>query len=232
MQRTILCYGDSNTWGYVPTQTHNKNTSKERYPRTERWTGILQDMLGRDYYVVEEGLNGRTTNLDYQVPPDRNGKTYLPPCLYSHAPIDLVVLALGGNDMKVYFNRSPEDIRDGLVELIDIIQTSQYGQRMQSSPEILILPLSVPLPVAEQYVDEDGVVVFEGAVEKSKLLIDLYAKAAKEKRCYFLDTSKTIFPSNIDGLHIDNVAHKKLAQLICEKVVDIFSTSSVNYNKR
>ena len=55
--KTILCYGDSNTWGYEP-------ATKERYSRAERWTGILQRELGADYYVVEEGLNGRTTVWD------------------------------------------------------------------------------------------------------------------------------------------------------------------------
>jgi len=172
--------------------------------------------------VIEEGLNGRTTNLDYAIPPNRNGKTYLPPCLYTHAPIDLVILGLGGNDLKVYFNRSPEDIRDGLLELINIIQASSYGQRMQEAPKILIVGLPVPLKIAEEYTDDDGVLVFEGAIEKAKCLIDLYERAAHEKQCYFLNVSKTIFPSMIDGLHLDDVAHKKLAEMVCKKIVDIF----------
>lgn len=222
MQRTILCYGDSNTWGYVPARTDNKNILIERYGRAKRWPGILQNLLGKNYYVVEEGLNGRTTNLDYAIPPNRNGKTYLPPCLYTHAPIDLVLLALGGNDLKAYFNRHPDDIRDGLVELIDIIQASKYGQHIQEAPEILIMTSPVPLSAAEKYTDEDGVVVFEGAAEKAKYLIDLYAAVSKEKRCHFLDISKTVFPSSLDGLHFDEVAHKKIAQMVSEKVIDIF----------
>ena len=103
MQRTILCYGDSNTWGYVPQSPAEKNLTIQRYPRHIRWPGILQNLLGEKFHVVEEGLNSRTTNLDYPIPPDRNGKTYLPSCLYTHAPIDLVILALGGNDLKNSF---------------------------------------------------------------------------------------------------------------------------------
>ena len=101
-EKTILCYGDSNTWGFVPCQENYQSCTK-RYSREIRWTGRLQCLLGEDFYVIEEGLNSRTTNVDYFVLPNRNGATYLPSCLYSHAPIDLVVLALGGNDLKTYF---------------------------------------------------------------------------------------------------------------------------------
>ena len=52
--KSILCYGDSNTYGLMP-------DSPDRYPRDVRWTGILQKKLGEDYYVIEEGLSGRTT---------------------------------------------------------------------------------------------------------------------------------------------------------------------------
>ena len=50
----ILCYGDSNTWGYIP-------LTEKRYPPEVRWTGRLQRLLGPDYQVLEDGLSGRTT---------------------------------------------------------------------------------------------------------------------------------------------------------------------------
>ena len=51
--KTILCFGDSNTWGYNP-------ENRQRFGPEERWTGILRNSLGEDYRVIEEGLNGRT----------------------------------------------------------------------------------------------------------------------------------------------------------------------------
>lgn len=54
--KTILCYGDSNTYGL-------KSDLVSRYPRNVRWTGILQEKLGSEYYVIEEGLGGRTTDV-------------------------------------------------------------------------------------------------------------------------------------------------------------------------
>lgn len=220
-QKTILCYGDSNTWGYVPVAEHTM--TKLRYPRNIRWPGVLQTLLGTNYYVVEEGLNSRTTNLDYAPPPDRNGKTYLSPCLYSHAPIDLVILALGGNDTKTYFNRSAEQIKDGLAELIDIIMSSPYGADMQQSPQVLITTCAIPYPVIEEYQDQNGVKFMQGAVKKSHELIHLYAQLAKEKACHYLDLSQTVIPSKIDGVHYDEIAHKKCAEIISEKIKKIFA---------
>ena len=45
---TILCYGDSNTYGYNP-------VNGLRYPKDVRWTGVLQKLLGEQYAVIEEG---------------------------------------------------------------------------------------------------------------------------------------------------------------------------------
>jgi|SRR5579885_1411837 lysophospholipase L1-like esterase len=219
-QKTILCYGDSNTWGYVPLRDHAQ--LKSRYSREQRWTGILQDLLGSEYYIVEEGLNSRTTNLDYAVPPDRNGKTYLPSCLYSHAPIDLVVLGLGGNDMKTYFNRNPLDIKNGLAELVDIIQKSPYGSDMRQAPKILIMTQAIPYPFVEEYTDENGIRFLEGIVAKARELIPLYASLAEEKQCHFIDVSQDVSPSKIDGVHYDLNAHRILAELLNTKIRAIF----------
>ena len=216
----ILCYGDSNTWGYVPQADHV--SSKMRYPRNIRWPGVLQALLAEQYYVVEEGLNSRKTNFDYAPPPDRNGKTYLSPCLYSHAPIDLVILALGGNDTKTYFNRSAEQINDGLAELVNIIQSSPYGNDMVRSPQILITTCAIPFPFIEDVQDENGVRFMQGAVKKSQELVGQYALLAKEKGCHYLDLSADVIPSKIDGVHYDEAAHKKCAELINKKISEIF----------
>ena len=218
-QKTILCYGDSNTWGYVPSVDYF--LPKSRYARNERWSGILQELLGSDYYVIEEGLNSRTTNIDYAPPPNRNGKTYLLPCFYSHSPIDLVILALGGNDTKTYFNRSAAQIKDGLAELVYIIQTSEYGPKLQTSPKILIIPPAKPWQFTEDFTDENGIRFLTGAVKKIEILTHLLAQLAKEKGCFYLDVSKAK-PSELDGVHYDKIAHQFCAEMISKKIKDIF----------
>lgn len=152
---------------------------------------------------MEEGLNGRTTNLDYPFPPDRNGKTYLPPCLYSHAPIDLVVLSLGGNDLQSCFNRTATNICAGLGTLVDVIQSSLYGFNMRNSPAILIISQPIVLPEVETLRDDNAQFLFENAVQKMQELVELYASLAQENGCYFLDITSDVKPSAIDGMHLD-----------------------------
>ena len=100
--KTIVCYGDSNTYGYNPENGF-------RYEYEERWTTILQKELKDSAIVIPEGLNGRTTSFEDELRPGRNGATYLDPCLHSHGPIDLVVLMLGTNDLKIRFQATPTD---------------------------------------------------------------------------------------------------------------------------
>ena len=84
---TILCYGDSNTYGYNP-------VNGLRYPKDVRWTGVLQKLLGEQYAVIEEGCNGRTTVFEDIAEPWKAGLGYLKPCLNTHKPIDFVIRML------------------------------------------------------------------------------------------------------------------------------------------
>ena len=108
--KSILCFGDSNTWGYDP-------ATKTRFSRDKRWTGLLQKYLGNKYYIVEEGLNGRTTNIDEKEEynlgyfrKNRSSLDLLPGLIESHYPLDLIVVMLGTNDLKSNFNRSANQI--------------------------------------------------------------------------------------------------------------------------
>ena len=221
MEKTILCYGDSNTWGFVPQNLESQTYALARYSREERWTGLLQKKLGNKYYVVEEGLNGRTTNIDYQYPPDRNGKTYLLPCLYSHAPINLVIFLLGGNDCKSYFNRSANEIRQGMEELIDVVQTTNYGSGFMEAPKVLILTQPIPFNICEKFQDENRVYVFEGSIRKAKDLVGLYMDLAKRKNCYLIDISEKVKPSDVDGMHFNLEGHKIIANLLYTKILEV-----------
>ncbi|MFQ9749053.1 MAG: GDSL-type esterase/lipase family protein [Anaerobutyricum soehngenii] len=113
---TILCYGDSNTYGYNP-------VNGLRYPKDVRWTGVLQKMLGEEYEVIEEGCNGRTTVFEGNAKePWKAGLGYLRPCLNTHKPIDFVIMMLGSNDLKRMFHASAQEIADGAEELVKVIK--------------------------------------------------------------------------------------------------------------
>ncbi|UCB45347.1 MAG: SGNH/GDSL hydrolase family protein [Spirochaetota bacterium] len=209
---TVLCYGDSNTYGRDP-------ITKKRLPREVRWPGVLQNMLGNDYYVIEEGLNGRTTVWDDPVRPGyhkRNGSMYLLPCLESHAPIDLCILMLGSNDLKVRYTLTPYDIAESIGHLIEIILKSSCG-REDGPPQVLLLA-PPPLGKLDEYAE-----TFSGGVEKSKRLPQYYRRVADQYECKFFDTSSVIQSSKVDGLHIDPEDHVILGKAIAQIVIDYFT---------
>ena len=140
--KSILCYGDLNTWGYIP-------GTGERYPHDVRWTGVLKQTLGVGYHVIEEGLNGRTTVWDDPLMDGRNGKEYLTPCLASHAPLDSVIILLGTNDLKGRFSASVFDVASGIGLLVDIIRRSEEG-RVKRSLLRFSLRASLPLFAGRQ----------------------------------------------------------------------------------
>lgn len=193
----MLCYGDSNTWGFNP-------ATKERFPPSVRWTGILQRQLGDRFRVIEEGLNSRTTVFEDPLQPGRNGLEYLIPCLDSHAPIDLVVLMLGTNDLKRRFSLSAEEIALGAARLIRTIQHSTAGPTGGSPSILLVAP-----PRIGRLSEFAG--YFEGAPEKSKRFGQAYRAIATELGAAFLDTAPLVGASDLDGVHLDEDAHAKLA---------------------
>lgn len=207
--KTIVCFGDSNTWGYHP-------ATKERYGRDERWAGVLRNTLGAEYLVVEEGLNGRTTVWDDPIEGYKNGKEYLIPCLETHKPLDLVIIMLGTNDLKKRFSLSAFDIAKGAGVLVSMAQCSETGPGGQA-PKVLLL---APPPVAKL---SDFAEMFEGSEEKSRKLGKYYRQVAEELGCAFLDTSEVIVSSDVDGIHFDLDQHHKLGKKVAEIVRTLLS---------
>ena len=210
--KTILCYGDSNTWGYNP-------STGKRYGRSERWPGVLRNELGEGYLVIEEGLNGRTTVWDDPIEGYKSGKEYLIPCLETHKPIDLVIILLGTNDLKKRFSLTAFDIAEGAGVLVKIIQKSETGPG-DEAPEVLLL---VPPPVAKlagtEFVD-----MFEDAEEKSGKFSQHYRRVADELGCELLDTAEVIVSSEIDGIHLEVEEHRKLGEAVAAHVRKILGT--------
>src|ERR1700761_1843171 len=114
LKKNILSYGASNTWGFIPGSYDLATQLALRYLPHERWSGVLQQELGPDYHIIEEGLNGRTTLFDdiENNKPYRNGLSQLTVTLESHYPLDLIIFMLGTNDTKIQFQQSAEQIAE------------------------------------------------------------------------------------------------------------------------
>ncbi len=204
----ILCYGDSNTWGYIP-------GTGERYEASRRWTGLLQKALGEGFEIIEEGLNSRTTDIDDPVNEGKNGASYLKPCLQAHYPLDIVIIMLGTNDLKDRFARTPEQVAQGIDMLLSIIHNFSFNY----DKELIVVLLSPP------FVDESIAGVqekYRNAEEKSKQLAELYKKIAEKYHCAFINIAQYVKPSKTDGYHLDPEAHKKIAEVLADKIKTIY----------
>ncbi len=227
--KTILCYGDSNTYGYVP-------ETGMRYPEEIRWPCRLKKLLdekapGENWRIVEEGCNGRTCSV---TPPDeewKDGRPYLKACLNSHKPIDWVVFMLGSNDLKTMFNASPERIAAGIRGMLET--TAEFLEEKQGFvPSILLIspPLVGTGISSSAFADRFN----DSAIERSEKLAELYAAEAEAfakvgatgvqagvqgnaaRRCFFLNAAEIAEPSEADSLHLMPEAHEALARAIAE----------------
>lgn len=209
--KTVLCYGDSNTWGYDP-------DTGERFALDKRWPGILKNELNKGYRVIEEGLNGRTTVWDDPFHGGfKNGRDYLTPCLASHKPLDIVILFLGTNDLKTRFSLTASEITSGIEVLLKIVLNSNSGIN-EASPDLILVspPLIGEVPISSRFYEE-----FEGAREKSLKLGRYFQNLALEYGCGFLDASKVVEASKIDGIHLDSEGHSKLGLSLADTVLEI-----------
>ena len=205
--RTVLCFGDSNTWGMDP-------ETGERFPRDVRWPGRLQAALGDGWYVIEEGLNGRTATLDSPVAAGKNGLTYLPPCLDSHAPLDVVLIAVGTNDLAERYSLTATDVARAAVRLAEVVARSEAG--VGGGPP---LPIVVcPPRVGDATWDED----WAGAPAKSALLPTRFRDAAAEGGYDLIDLGDVTRFSDLDGIHLDAAGHAAVAEHVEQALRRLF----------
>jgi lysophospholipase L1-like esterase len=209
MTRTMLVYGDSNSHGTPPMPDWN---GSPRFDRQTRWPGVAAAALGSGWHVIEEGLPGRTTVLDDLIEgPHRNGALVLPAILGSHAPLDLVVVMLGTNDLKQAFALTPHEIGDGVEKLVKIILGAECGPG-GAAPQILLV---VPPPILEAGCLQE---MFAGGAAKSARLLPEYQAIAAKWGTGLLDAGKVIVSSPIDGVHFAAGEHAKLGRAVAQAV--------------
>lgn len=190
----ILCYGDSNTWGYKP-------FDGTRFPEGVRWTSLVQAQFP-EHTILEAGLSGRTTNVDDPIELERNGITSLADTLNAAKPLDLVILSLGTNDCKKRLNRTPDDIAAGLEALIHIISAEQM-------PILILIPA-----VVHDFQPDD----FFGQHEKSAALIPRYYALARRYKCLIQDINSVASTTDTDGVHLDEAGHASVAQMVITRL--------------
>lgn len=209
MSITILCYGDSNTHGTMPMLTLEDGG---RFEPDARWPSVMAEALGPGYEVIAEGHPGRTTLHDDPVEgAHRNGLMVLPAILESHAPIDLVILKLGTNDLKTRFAVTAVDIAQSVGRLVDCVRASATGPDREA-PGVLVV---VAPPILE--VGELGA-MFAGGAAKSRDLAGACAVMAARRNVPLFDAGAVIAVSPVDGIHYEAEAQRTLGRALAEAV--------------
>ena len=210
--KTLLAFGDSNTWGALPV---DHPTRRFRYGPNTRWTGIARAVLGPDWSLIEEGLPGRTTRFEDPVMGRHmDGSLGLPIALQSHGPIDVMTLMLGTNDFKTRFNVSAEEIAASVGGLVDFCLSGEMQDRHQGFKVLLICPP----PIFEIGLLSDQ---FVGGAEKSQSLAKHISAIAADRGVGFLDAGAHIQSSQIDGIHFAEDAHQTLGRIIANSVQEL-----------
>eukprot|EP00929_Paragymnodinium_shiwhaense_P102984 TRINITY_DN6624_c0_g1_i3.p1 TRINITY_DN6624_c0_g1~~TRINITY_DN6624_c0_g1_i3.p1 ORF type:complete len:229 (-),score=43.09 TRINITY_DN6624_c0_g1_i3:164-850(-) len=210
---TVLCFGDSNTWGFHG----NADKQGQRMAYADRWTTILEKSLD-NVRVIPEGLNGRTTCLDDAhnwansggAAEGANGRRYLLPCLNSHKPIDLLVLGLGCNDLKTRFSLNPGEIAKGCKLLVNDIKASGCGPGGRAPKIVLVSPPLVRK--VELHVDFG-----DEREARSRATIDKYEELARDE-CLDGFVSLADVRTSEDGLHFDEKGASEIAGKVADTV--------------
>lgn len=208
-RRTVLLFGDSNTWGAVPMAGPD---DRRRHPEAVRWPGVLAAALGPLWRVLDEGHPGRTTLHDDPLEgANRNGLKALPVCLESHRPLDLVVLLLGTNDFKSRFAVSAMEIAQSVERLVQVVRASAAGPG-EAAPALLVI---APPPIAEAGWPAG---MFAGGAAKSAALAPRLAAMAARLGVAFLDAGAVIASDPLDGIHWNAPAHAALGAAVARAI--------------
>lgn len=208
--KTVLCYGDSLTWGYIP-------DGSGRHALADRWPNVLQAKLGAGVNVVADGLNGRTTAYDDHLSGfQRNGAKTLTTVLGTHFPLDLIIIMLGTNDMKTFICGNAQGTKRGMQRLIEIVRTTPYQLNAQP-PQILVMSP----PALGETEGPEFRLTFEQGIEQSRLLAAFYRDAADIAGCAFFDAGSVAKTSPLDGVHLDAENTRAIGKAVAPIVRDI-----------
>ena len=203
----IVVYGDSMSWGIIP-------GTRNRLPTDKRWAGVLQSSLGEEYRIIEECLNGRTTQFEDVNRPARNGLKHIQMLLESHSPIDLVIVMLGINDFQDIIGVSSKESALGLKALINKIQSLSPEPMKRAAQILAIIPPEIKEPLGMMADKFSGYERGDGSELE-------YLDVLNGLSVHTLAASKHITLSKVDGFHLDEPEHLTLGQAVARKVIEI-----------
>ena len=220
----IVCFGDSNTYGYDPSKQGDV-PEEVRYDETVRWPAVLADKLGDGYVVIEAGYNGRTNIFD-NGDPMRNGLEVIDETIEENKPVDVLIVMLGTNDCYMDEITAATEVRDGLQQVLE--KAAQVSREKQGfAPDILIItPPGSETPKNEdgtpnidENMDSTAIYRLQAGIQMTYQLAPLYEALAWDFGCYYLNGAD-LAVSPIDGVHLSPEGHADLAERVYDKLVN------------
>ena len=204
--KKILCYGDSNTFGYNPFDS-------SRFDEKTRWTALLQENLGSDFEIIEEGACDRTGIADNDKGFLYSAQRHFPKMITKTKNVDLLILAIGTNDLQFKYDLTVHQFENGLEKLI---VTAKNNVR-----RIILIP---PVILHENVLEGFFKFQFdETSVSKSKKIGKIYRKLSNIYGLDYFDLNDFVKPSNADGLHYDSEGHKIISTKLSDYIKGIFA---------
>jgi lysophospholipase L1-like esterase len=213
---TVVCFGDSNTWGCPPHVRGGPPPDRIAFDR--RWPNVMGAHLGPDVRIIEEGLSGRTTVFDDPIEGvHKNGARTLIAAVESHAPMDVFVIMLGTNDFKDQFSNSAFNSARGALTLIQMIK-GHYAL-IERGPEILLITPASISEDAEPAMWGDG---FHRCQNHSNYLEQIATRTG----CFHFDANSVV-RAGFDGIHLDELAHAALGKAAAREMLGILKMMGV-----
>lgn len=219
MEKTIVCFGDSNTHGYC-SENGGRFSCKERYP------GVLKALLSDNFYIAEEGLSGRTTVFEDPLFEGLSALSAVNQCLLTHEPVDLLIIMLGTNDTKARFSATPYNIAQGLERVIK--KAKSVTDAWSGEPNILII---APPPIEAEYINTDIAAAMGSGCDKKSLELSMhYETVAVRNGCHFLDAGaiEGVGMHPADYMHLNVKSHTLLAKEIFKLLPNILDYKNQN----
>ena len=205
--RRILCFGDSNTYGYAP--------DGQRYEADSIWPGIMGKLLGDRFEVIADGKNGRTIAFDDPYMEGCNGMLDIEASLEANAPLDLVVLMLGTNDLKKYFDATPAQIAQNLKTMCELIQQKTDAKILIASPMLLGDEIEFSPTLSLEF--------GRAQIDYSFDFAPQFSKVAQEVGAGFIDLAVVAVSSGADCLHLMPEEHQQIGAAMKDKVMEAFA---------
>lgn len=201
--KKVLFYGDSNTYGYDPA-----GFMGGRYPRSERWTTILQESLADTWEIASDGMPGRalpTTVYEWD---------YIRSVIRQETPLDVFAVMLGTNDLLGTLRPDAAKTAAKMNDFVSFVR-DQAGENTRF---LLIAPPRIALTeqsFSEPYVSggRDYAVIYRQEGEK---LAEYYEELAGYRQTLFADASKWELGFAFDGVHLSEQGHARFAAEMAE----------------